>query len=291
MTCLSSCDWSSCVYCSGQGECSPGEKGSTEACGNCGTRQQTCTSSCDWSWGTCIWQGECSPEESKSCNKVVNGTSCPGKQACTGSCAWGKCIPNDSACGSAQKVTKTFPVTSDCVVEYQQLDSKSTDDKNQEGQELKVGFVDESDSQYTWWFKYRTYLFFDGIESIPYGAAINKATLRLYVKKLKGQTGWNVQVKHALGSWEEGAITWDNQPGMSNSGVAEVSAPKATGWFEVDLTAQVQDIVDGAITYHGEALKSDKEGSAGDGIDAVFFFDDKPSTNAPKLDIEYTYTP
>jgi len=85
-TCQSNGSWSSCT---GQGDCSPGQKDYAD-CGNCGTKSKTCNNSCSWGgWSSCTGQGDCSPGQTEACAEC-------GTMTCNDSCDWGTCTGDDN---------------------------------------------------------------------------------------------------------------------------------------------------------------------------------------------------
>jgi hypothetical protein len=110
--------------------------------------------------------------------------------------------------------------------------------------------------------KWRAYLQFD-LSSVPGNARIIDAYPKLYQYGSIGAGSFTVGLYQITSDWEEGAITWNNQP--TSSTVAEATSTVYAGstawrmWYNiVDL---VQGWVDGSITNQGMLLKSTDETS------------------------------
>jgi len=137
--------------------------------------------------------------------------------------------------------------------------------------------------------KYRAYLQFD-LSTIPTNARIIDAYSMLYQINSLGTGNFIVGLYQVTSDWEEGTITWNNQP--TSSTVLEASCtvyaavPAAwRTWYNIgDL---VQGWLDGSITNQGILLNSTDEASLT--MIAVFCSSDytTDTSKRPKLTINY----
>jgi hypothetical protein len=123
--------------------------------------------------------------------------------------------------------------------------------------------------------------------SIPVGAHIGKATLRLYINTVNSAGSFDVYQLDR--SWSENALTFNNQPlplGSSATGSlpTTISSASLNQFVLIDVTSLVQGWVDGAVPNNGIALASTS-------ASGNFWFDSKESlatANAPQLQIQVT---
>ena len=126
------------------------------------------------------------------------------------------------------------------------------------------------------------YLQFD-LATLPTGAIVSKATLRLYLDSVSGSGKIDA---YQLGYvWNEGALTYNNAPplGASATGGHPISLSGANldEFVLIDITPLVQGWVEGTIPNDGLALSLV-------GTDGSFSFDTKESTfssHQPELEI------
>jgi hypothetical protein len=98
-----------------------------------------------------------------------------------------------------------------------------------------------------------TYIQFN-LASIPSGATVSQATLKLYVNAVTTAGSFNVD--YVNGSWSEGTIDHNNAPPLGStiaSGVAVTTADK-NQYILVDVTSAVQAWLSGSETNNGIAL-------------------------------------
>jgi len=128
-----------------------------------------------------------------------------------------------------------------------------------------------------------SYLQFN-LSTVPVGATINKATLRLFVDALV--TSGSFDVYQLNTSWSESTLTFSNAPplGVSATGSHPVAVSKLNQFVVVDITSLVQGWQSGAIANNGIALAlTSTTGS--------FSFDSKESvftSHQPELEIVLT---
>ncbi len=113
------------------------------------------------------------------------------------------------------------------------------------------------------------------------GATVNSATLRLWVYSSFGDFPTdNIFISRNDADWDELAVTWNNKPGMIEHG--SITAPSAYDWWEIDISYQVQDILDGTNPNYGFQIYQDDTDYAG------FSMRTKESTIDPELVLDYT---
>ncbi len=129
-----------------------------------------------------------------------------------------------------------------------------------------------------------TYIQFN-LASIPAGASISQATLKLYVNAVTTAGSFNVD--YATGEWTEGTIKYDDSPVLGNtivSGVAVSTADK-NQYILVDITPAVVAWLNGSEPNNGVALVANATFNAS--------FDSKENTTTshpPELDVVFAST-
>jgi len=127
------------------------------------------------------------------------------------------------------------------------------------------------------------YMKFD-LSSLPVGASVQLATLRLYVDALV--TPGIFDVFPVLGPWSEDKLTYSsNLPGLGPSATGRtipVTTFSLNNYVLADITSLVQDWLSGKLANNGLALKLTSTGG-------TFSFDAREALltgNAPQLDIK-----
>ena len=122
------------------------------------------------------------------------------------------------------------------------------------------------------------------LASLPMGATVQRASLRLYVDVLV--TPGIFDVFPVLGEWSEGTLTYSSNPprlGPSATGqTISVTSFSVNNYVLADITGLVQDWLSGKLANNGLALKLTSAGG-------TFSFDAKEALltgNAPELDIK-----
>jgi hypothetical protein len=127
---------------------------------------------------------------------------------------------------------------------------------------------------------HRSYLRFD-LSALPLGAVVQSAELKLYFNG--HYAGANeTELGRVEGSWEEGAITWNNQPAVTWGGL---TAPvgDAAGDIEYDVTDLVGEWQNGARPNYGFALRSTQNGGK------QYWSRESPTEFPPRLVITYGF--
>jgi len=102
----------------------------------------------------------------------------------------------------------------------------------------------------------RTMIKFD-VSSIPAGATVVSATLRLYVESRQGITDSNVGLYSIVTDWEESSVTWNSSGGggFDPASLAEPLVEWSIGWKEWDVPpGLVHEWIDGVTDNYGLLL-------------------------------------
>ncbi|GAB4406560.1 MAG: hypothetical protein Kow00123_19210 [Anaerolineales bacterium] len=127
------------------------------------------------------------------------------------------------------------------------------------------------------------------LSGIPAGQTIQSAYLQLYLRYAQpgGTTTNMIDVHRVTGSWTEGGVTWNNQPGHSTTIYSGIPVGMTTGWYSWDLTQLVRYWYDGDYPNYGVKLLSRDETTCN-----MRQFDSRENTYDPRLVITYgTPTP
>ena len=88
------------------------------------------------------------------------------------------------------------------------------------------------------------------LSPVPAGTVVSQASLRLWIGSLS-EPG-DIELHPVLEPWSEGSLTGNAPPSLGTAaGILAVSAGDAGHYVTVDLTATVQDWVDGTLPNHG----------------------------------------
>ena len=87
---------------------------------------------------------------------------------------------------------------------------------------------------------------------IPAGATITSATLFIYSNT---PINYPVYVHRITASWAELGVTWNNFNASYDSAVVDTLLPSAAGWHSADITALMQEWVDGTAPNYGILLE------------------------------------
>ncbi len=128
------------------------------------------------------------------------------------------------------------------------------------------------------------------MSSIPAGSTIMRATLKLQATSIDGLL--TIDAYQVLQAWAEGSTTWNESSsginwstagGDFNATALDSITTAATGQHTWDITALVQDWVDGAAQNYGVLV-----GCPGGGGNRTATYDTREGTVAPVLEIIYT---
>jgi len=128
-----------------------------------------------------------------------------------------------------------------------------------------------------------TYIQFN-LSTVPAGASVSKATLRLFVDAFVKNGSFNVYP--VTSSWTEGTLTWNLAPtiGASVAGPVSLTTASLNQFVLIDVTTLVQGWVSSTTVNNGLALELV-------GTTGSFSFDSKESdfaSHQPELEIEVT---
>ncbi|MFZ0320978.1 MAG: DNRLRE domain-containing protein, partial [Candidatus Sulfotelmatobacter sp.] len=126
-----------------------------------------------------------------------------------------------------------------------------------------------------------TYIQFN-LSTVPTGATVSKATLRLFVDAVATNGSFNVYP--VTSSWNEGTLTWNAAPtlGASIAGPISVTSSTMNQFVLINVTSLVQGWASGSTVNNGLALELV-------GTTGSFSFDSKESfltAHQPELEIE-----
>ena len=124
-----------------------------------------------------------------------------------------------------------------------------------------------------------SYLLFD-VQSLA-GAHVKSATLELYLTSSSGNPPFRVDAYSVAQSWNEGSITWANQPG-GDTLLDSASLSAAEGYQSWNVTGLVQSWLDGSRANRGVALVAGALQGFG-----VVFSSHEAKSNRPRLVIDY----
>jgi hypothetical protein len=123
----------------------------------------------------------------------------------------------------------------------------------------------------------------------PYsGVTVNDASLQLYIAHSDGTfLPNNPWIARLSGSWDEGTITWNNQPGW-DEWYYTADAPPMFDWWDIDITTWTIAWVNGSHDNYGAFLGAESLGAAD-----WFGYRTKEysgTTYDPRLELDYTPT-
>ena len=128
--------------------------------------------------------------------------------------------------------------------------------------DLVMSFSTECSVQAANTYTYRAYLKHD-ISAIPAGSRVISAKLRLYEssKNDNGDLG-TTNVARVTADWDDQSITWNNKPQAEGRYLAQDVPPPGVGnWTDWDITALVQEWVDGTYPNYGLMIVNNNEGA------------------------------
>ena len=130
------------------------------------------------------------------------------------------------------------------------------------------------------------YLKFD-TSTMPPGTAIDAATLRLWVTKVKAPG--DIEIYLVLDPWDEDTITRDNAPTGRidvDGGAVTISEADANDFVTIDLTAEVQAWIDNPAENHGIVLAA----PGGSAVNVAFDSKENVRTgHQPELEVATSY--
>jgi len=149
-----------------------------------------------------------------------------------------------------QTVTVTFNATNDTYV-------KEDDNTTNFGSADKM-FVTSEDTAPS---KNRRALVRFNLSSIPSGAVIQSATLKLFMNNAPGSSRTH-QVHRVTADWEEkdpGGVTWNTQPSVDGLSSSNITGTTNNVYVRWNVTADVQGFVNGSFPNYGWRIKDSVE--------------------------------
>jgi hypothetical protein len=136
----------------------------------------------------------------------------------------------------------------------------------------------------------RSYVKFD-LSSIPPGAIVTSATLKLYMYDAPGESRL-YEIRRIMENWAENEITWNNQPSVSPNFSIAVTGTTDGVWLSWDVTSDAQNFYSGILPNYGWRIADVLEDSS-IGREAKFRsreYTDNTSLR-PILEVEYFLQP
>ena len=126
------------------------------------------------------------------------------------------------------------------------------------------------------------------LSSIPSGSTVDSAYLYLYYYDWKdtNPAGRTINCRKLLSNWNEGTITWNNQPSHSSTVSASSTIPSSFSWMYWSLKNDVQNFVNGQSNY-GWRL-SDENTWGGSNIPIAYYHSKEYGSSRPQITVEYT---
>ena len=121
------------------------------------------------------------------------------------------------------------------------------------------------------------------LSSIPSGSVIISAKLRLYAESVSYAVE-TLYIYRVTESWNEDSVTWDTKPSWDSTPSANITDITSTGWYEADVTEDIQAFVDGVYLNYGWILIP--EGGDYDTV-SVASKENSDSSIRPQLIVEY----
>ena len=125
------------------------------------------------------------------------------------------------------------------------------------------------------------------LSSIPVGATITSATLKLYYFHYNdaSPTGHSLNFYRITSNWNEEAVTYNTRPSYNPAIISSTTVPSSYGWMNWDFTTSARDIISGSVTNYGWQLM-DLAGS-----NPMIYFHSKEYSDLtyyPYLEVQYT---
>ena len=136
---------------------------------------------------------------------------------------------------------------------------------------------------YSGW-KIRSVIKFN-LSDLPPDATIISAKLRLYYYAIvkNDPVGRTWSIHRNTQDFNEGEVTWNNQPSHNPTPTDEIIVPSSFGWVEWNVTSDIEDFMTGTPNY-GWKLKDKNEGDVNNGGQ---FYSKEYGTSKPELVIKY----
>lgn len=104
----------------------------------------------------------------------------------------------------------------------------------------------------------RTYIQFD-ISELGSSGNVDSSFLNLYQYRQVAANSLTIQCRRVTSSWNEGTITWNNQPSFTSTSVSSITT-NSNGWKRWTATNYVRGWFDGSYPNYGFILISSPEG-------------------------------
>ena len=129
-------------------------------------------------------------------------------------------------------------------------------------------------------------LFRFDLSSIPRGATITRATLKVYyyVYRDTNPVGRPLTCHRITGPWSESTVTWSTRPPYDPASTAGSPVPATYTWIPWDVTVDARAFVDRTLANHGwQIMDLKKWGTVN--IPMMYMYSKENATNHPHLDV------
>ena len=128
------------------------------------------------------------------------------------------------------------------------------------------------------------------ISSLPSGGTVNSATLYLYYYGYMdgNPSGRSLKCFRITSTWNEATVTWNTRPSWASTMTSQATVPGSYAWMSWDVTADVQDFVDGVETNYGWIVR-DTTPYGGPGIPCANFRTKEYGSYVPYLEVDLGY--
>ena len=124
------------------------------------------------------------------------------------------------------------------------------------------------------------------LSTIPSGASIESATMRLYCEAFYGTRTGEPVYYMITADWDESDVTYSTQPTYDTGTSVTGTWPYPDTWYEVDVTPFVQAWLDGTHVNHG--IYCFAQNTAGTCVPGFWSKDYSDQSLRPRLVVEFT---
>ena len=130
-------------------------------------------------------------------------------------------------------------------------------------------------------FKWSNDLIWD---NVPKGSKINEAIFYVYVYQADTTaTLTNIPILRCASNWNESALTWNNQPGVTGDTITTINLA-STGWKSADITSIFKAWYREEENNYGIRVWSTKD--LGPGVS--YMYSSEATSNKPYIEVDYT---
>lgn len=124
---------------------------------------------------------------------------------------------------------------------------------------------------------------------LPSGCSIQSSELKLYYYHWhdNNPAGRDLNCYRATSNWDEGTVTWNNQPSYASQITTSTAVPSSFGWMNWDVTDDVQGFADNDFSNYGWKI-TDETYWGGGNIPITYFYSKEYGSYTPEIVVEYT---